>query len=794
MSGPLASNKTKAADLLLRAQMLQRPLFDKIVALSNQRDERAEEIIIESDVMSEADLLKALSSIYRTHFVSTEKLSKADIPRATVQMIPRRVAETLGVFPVLFDRQKSVLSVVTADPDNAEVLRDIKLVSGANDVKAFVARPAAIAAAIRKHHGGDARAFDVLERAGISYDFGQTVMPDGRVLAGKGSVRLTSDSRPDVGDSAPNIPVAAQVRTPQPTPAPQPPVRAQQPPPVPRRQSSPDPEELAPEQPAHVDDIELRPRRRTGRITGQTISAPPPPLEPPPVPPQRAQSPPPQPKQQQSRPHARDDEPMPGPRPARSRTQETAPASSPSSDDIVATVAEVPRRKDKAPQTVPPSSATHSQNVLQHDTTVELLTVMVSLLENNRQELRGHSSQVARLLRRVAERMSLDRTETYAVIVAGLIHDVGKMGQFHLTGLNCAEYEGHRVAAQKSYETPLRLLESVRLSASTKNGVFHMYERFDGKGFPDKLVGKEIPLGARLLAVADTYADLTQNPRNPFRKVLGPAEAMDVLDKHRATIFDPGTLDLFRALVLGEDMREKLLANRYRVLLVDGDPEESTVLELRMVEQGFDVKTARSVEVARKQLSAEGAEFDLVICEVVLPDTDGLAFLSEARKESWGRDLTWVVHTQKQGRTEANRAFELGAADFVVKPVQADVLVAKLKAMLEQRSTGKTSKGVSGSLREMGLPDIVQVLFHGRKTGKLAVRSNGKAGEIHFLEGAIANAHFEKLSGATAFYALLKFEDGDFALDPSFTPPNRVINESSEALLLEGMRRMDEGL
>ena len=146
---------------------------------------------------------------------------------------------------------------------------------------------------------------------------------------------------------------------------------------------------------------------------------------------------------------------------------------------------------------------------------------MVSLLENSRQELRGHSSQVARLLRRVAERMNLDRAETQAMIVAGHIHDLGKMGQFHLTALNCAEYEGHRVAAQKAYDTPLRLLEAVRLTPSIKNAVFHMYERFDGKGFPDKLVGKEIPLGARLLAVADTYADLTQNPRNPFRKVLG---------------------------------------------------------------------------------------------------------------------------------------------------------------------------------------------------------------------------------------------------------------------------------
>jgi response regulator RpfG family c-di-GMP phosphodiesterase len=423
--------------------------------------------------------------------------------------------------------------------------------------------------------------------------------------------------------------------------------------------------------------------------------------------------------------------------------------------------------------------------------------VMVSLLENTRQELRGHSSVVARLLRRVAERMNLDKADTYAVIVAGHIHDIGKMGQFHLTGLNCSEYEGHRLAALKACETPLRLLEAVRLPATIKNAVRHMYERFDGAGFPDKLVGKEIPLGARLLAVADTYADLTQNPRNPFRKVLGPAEAMDVLMKHKGTIFDPAILDLFEALVLGEDMKAKLLANRHRALIVDPDPEESTVLELRMVEQGFDVKIARSVDAARKLLSLDGADFDVVVCEVELPDGNGLAFLSEARKQSWGRELAWIVHTHKQGRTEAQRAFENGAMDFVAKPVQADVLVAKIKAMLEQRAhTGKTAaKGVSGSLREMGLPDIVQVLFHGRKTGKLNVKSSaGKSGEIHFLEGAIADAVLGTLSGADAFYAMVRFDDGEFALDPSFVPPKRLVTESAEALLLEGMRRMDEGI
>ncbi|MCW5837918.1 MAG: hypothetical protein KIS78_36340, partial [Labilithrix sp.] len=188
--------KTKAVDLLHRAQILPRPQYDRAVALLHATNDRAEDVLIDNDILSEADLLKALSGIYRTHFVSAEKLSKADIPRATVQMIPRRVAETLGVFPVLFDRQTSVLSVVTPDPDNAEMLREVKLVSGARDVKAFVARPAAVSAAIRKHHAGDVRAFERFERA-ASYDFGQQVLADGRVMGARETFKRNSSTIDD---------------------------------------------------------------------------------------------------------------------------------------------------------------------------------------------------------------------------------------------------------------------------------------------------------------------------------------------------------------------------------------------------------------------------------------------------------------------------------------------------------------------------------------------------------------------------------------------------------------------
>jgi hypothetical protein len=94
----------------------------------------------------------------------------------------------------------------------------------------------------------------------------------------------------------------------------------------------------------------------------------------------------------------------------------------------------------------------------------------------------------------------------------------------------------------------------------------------------------------------------------------------------------------------------------------------------------------------------------------------------------------------------------------------------------------------------MGLPDIVQVLWHGRKTGSLKINAPEGSGEIHFVEGQVYNALFEKKRGNDAFYAMVSLERGEFSVDPTFVATERVIDESPEGLLLEGMRRLDEGL
>jgi response regulator RpfG family c-di-GMP phosphodiesterase len=421
---------------------------------------------------------------------------------------------------------------------------------------------------------------------------------------------------------------------------------------------------------------------------------------------------------------------------------------------------------------------------------IEVVNVLVSLLENQRQELRGHSAQVSRLMQKVGAHMKLPESELHSLRLCGLLHDVGKVSSYHLTALNVAEYEGHRLQAKKCFMSPVRLFEAASLPKSCVDGLSSVYERFDGQGFPDRRSGKEIGLSARLLAIAESYADLTANAKNPFRKTLSAKAAVEVLGRYKDKVFDGNLVDLFRVAALGEDMQSSLLNDRPVILLVDADAEETTVLELRLVEQGHEVVLCRTAEQAYKRYQQGG--IDAVITEVDLAPHDGFTLVEYVRKSRTGADLPVFFLTRRADRASVDRGFQLGAVDYIIKPAAPDVVVAKARNVLSKAVRQRGARGVSGSLREMPLPDVLQVLSRTRKTGLLKVSSGGYAGEIQFGNGSIYNAIYRHLRGENAVYSLLALSDGEFALDPSFSPSSRAIQLSTEQLLLEGMRRMDE--
>jgi DNA-binding response OmpR family regulator len=239
-------------------------------------------------------------------------------------------------------------------------------------------------------------------------------------------------------------------------------------------------------------------------------------------------------------------------------------------------------------------------------------------------------------------------------------------------------------------------------------------------------------------------------------------------------------------------MRARLLADRHQVLIVDPDPEETTVLELRLIEQGFEVRIARNTAQAKHELKER--EVTAVVSEIDLEEPgSGLELRSEALRESWGKEAVWVILTAKTDRQSAQSAFDLKVDDFVSKPASGDILAAKLRQLIERRAAKEGGRGVSGSLAEMGLPDMVQILWHGRKTCALKINAKGIAGEIDFAEGQIVHATWGSVKGEDAFYKMLTLREGDFRLDPTYVPSIRSIQASPEGLLLEGMRRQDEG-
>jgi hypothetical protein len=122
----------------------------------------AEEAILQLGLMSEGDLLKYIAGLYKTRFVGSDRLAKAGVDPLLLKKVPRKLAKRLTAFPILFDTKSRTLSVVAADVTDDDVRQQMQFTTGARDVKVYVAREAAIRAAIAKHYDQDNRPFEML--------------------------------------------------------------------------------------------------------------------------------------------------------------------------------------------------------------------------------------------------------------------------------------------------------------------------------------------------------------------------------------------------------------------------------------------------------------------------------------------------------------------------------------------------------------------------------------------------------------------------------------------------------
>ncbi|MBN8226448.1 response regulator [Corallococcus macrosporus] len=234
---------------------------------------------------------------------------------------------------------------------------------------------------------------------------------------------------------------------------------------------------------------------------------------------------------------------------------------------------------------------------------------------------------------------------------------------------------------------------------------------------------------------------------------------------------------------------------KQHLLLVDGDAKSLRVMEVSLKKAGFSVTTAIHGKDALEKVQISPP--DLVLADTKMPEMDGFELCKQLKSDERFKFIPFVFLTNQKSVEFKVRGLELGGDDYLTKPIYIKEIVTRVKMILQKAEKERIEKrettkgGFAGSLADMGVVDLVQTFEIGRKTGVISIQGE-RTGVVYFKEGRVIDAELGRLKGENAFYRLLNTFEGQF--DVQFTTLDRTerIEVSTQGLLMEGMRRLDE--
>ena len=446
------------------------------------------------------------------------------------------------------------------------------------------------------------------------------------------------------------------------------------------------------------------------------------------------------------------------------------------------------------PQGAPADSARANEGDRGFDALLETVDVLVGLIELGDPHFRGSSHRMTRLVRAVADELPLPPELVREVVLACLLKDIGKATVD--PALAAAETnldDSQREALQEHAPAGARLLEHITFPWNVLPVIRHHHERYDGSGYPDGLKGREIPLGARIIAVVDAYVAMC-SPR-PHRQALRMEQAVDEIERQAGQQFDPEVVEvLIRVLEKAPTTYES--SDRPSVVVCDADAEFRKVLEMRLINDGYDVRCVATAEKALETILAVTPQ--LVLAEADRDGSDAFQLLRELRKDLAFQHIPFAFLARTDNRLLKIRALRQGVDDFLVKESDLEELLARIQNILSRESARRgeglkrSKRGVTGQLDNLGLPDIVQTLTIGMKTALVALAHEDLTGSIWFRDGAVVHAKCGEIQGEAAFHAMARWKTGEFAIEHGVKSRRTTIECDPMFLVMESMRLMDE--
>jgi len=420
-----------------------------------------------------------------------------------------------------------------------------------------------------------------------------------------------------------------------------------------------------------------------------------------------------------------------------------------------------------------------------------LTDYLISLLERKDPAYRSYAHTIAKYSRLVAQRLNLPLKIIDETYLAAYMHDLWK----YLDDEGQSE-EKEQVKRQQLSE----IFSNIHCAYPIGPIIDQIGEFYNGTGKPNQLKGEKIHIGARVISVIRAFEGMIR--AKLVKDLKDITKVGKLLRKGAGKKFDPNCVEIFIQVLEGESFLEKvgvqpILDMKNSILLVDKDPRATSLLELRLINEGYSVKVSRDGQEAWRLIQSNPPT--LILSDVVLPKIDGFNLCELVKGNEKTKSIPFFFVSSRSDDFNMTKGLEMGADDYQIKPVNVPFMITKIRKIFESQvksdaeQTALKQKGVSGSLSQMGLVEIIQILGGGNKTAFIQIQSSeGGEAEIYMERGRIVATENGNLSGEEAFYDLMTWNEGSFSILPDQTTSHKNINNSNDYLLLEAMRRQDE--
>jgi anti-anti-sigma regulatory factor len=180
----------------------------------------------------------------------------------------------------------------------------------------------------------------------------------------------------------------------------------------------------------------------------------------------------------------------------------------------------------------------------QEDRNLGLVRGMMSLLESRDPYVRGHTERVVRYVTATAKLLHYPKASLKGLIYGTVLRDIGMISVSHLILKNPAQLTDDEWALVRQHPARgAQILEEMEFPKEVIDVVMHHHERWGGEGYPSGIRGNEIPLGARIVALVDSYVAMTAE--RPYRRALPYEKARQVIAENWGSPFDPAVIDGF---------------------------------------------------------------------------------------------------------------------------------------------------------------------------------------------------------------------------------------------------------